>query len=136
MRWRVPDGGIKLSDVNYTQDGARNLTEQHVVRRLRGGIVFLMIGLLLAAAFEHFGVPPLRRTWLFVPFFLAGYAFFQAVFKTCGFSALRGRRHTTEGLEIVADKELRARALHTGKKQLLFSLLGAAALTALFVLIG
>ena len=96
----------------------------------------MALALLLAAFFESWNAPPAHWAWLFVPFFLAGNAFFQAIFKTCGFSALRGRRHTPEGTEVVADKELRKRAWEAGKKQLLFSLVGALLLTGLFMLVG
>lgn len=113
-----------------------NLSQANVTRRLRIGVGFLMLALLLAAMFEKLDLPVAHRLWLFVPFFLAQNAFFQAIYKTCGFSALRGVRMTPHGPERVADAQRRKAALRQGKKQLIYSCIGAAALTALFVWVG
>ena len=77
--------------MEFIADEARNLSDHNVTRRLRWGIILLLTALVLAAAFERLGLPRSSRVWLFVPFFLSGNAFFQAIFKTCGFSAIHWR---------------------------------------------
>ncbi len=114
----------------------QNLTEGEVQRRLRGGIVFLVVGLVLAVLLEQVAASPLTRLMLFVPFYFAGNAFFVAVHRTCGLSAYRGVRTTMEGIEPIADPEERHRCLCLGKRQLFQSFVGSAIVTALFVVIG
>ena len=115
---------------------SENLSDQEVTRRLRGGIVMLMLALLLAALLEHWNAPAYSRLWLFVPFFMAENAFFQAIYKTCGFSAMRGVRHTVDGDEKIADRLELAACRCQGKAQLVQSFVGALFLTALFTYIG
>ncbi len=122
--------------MEFIADEARNLSDHNVTRRLRWGIILLLTALVLAAAFERLGLPRSSRVWLFVPFFLSGNAFFQAIFKTCGFSAIQGTRHTMHGVEKVADCETRRKALARGKRQLALSFAGSFVLTLMFVLIG
>ncbi len=115
---------------------SENLSDQAVTRRLRGGIVMLMLALLLAALLEHWNASVYSRIWLFIPFFLAENAFFQAIHKTCGFSAMKGIRHTVDGDEKIADRlELEACRCQ-GKTQLVQSFAGALLLTALFTWIA
>ncbi len=96
----------------------------------------LMLGLLLAALLEHYSASVYARLWLFVPFFIAEYAFFQAIYKTCGFSAMRGVRHTVDGHEKIADKLELAACRCRGRAQVAQSFVGALVLTALFTYIG
>lgn len=115
---------------------SENLSDQEITRRLRGGIVMLMVALLAAALLEHVNAPTYSRIALFVPFFLAENAFFQAIYKTCGFSAMKGIRHTVDGDEKIADPlELEACRCQ-GKAQIVHSLAGATILTSLFTWIG
>ena len=122
--------------MELAKTGDENLSDAEITRRLRVGIVMLMVALALAAIFERFGVSTWNRLWLFAPFFLAENAFFQAVHKTCGFSALRGIRHSEDGDERIADPKVRQACQCRGKAQILHSVLSAAALTGLFIWIG
>jgi len=115
---------------------AENLSEEEVTRRLRFGIVMLMIALMLVAVLEKTGASPYMRLTLFVPFFFAENAFFQAVHKTCGFSAMRGFRHTTDGDERIANPAELDACRCRGKTQIFHTFCAAAALTALFVWVG
>ena len=78
----------------------------------------------------------MTRMWLFVPFFLAMTAFFQAVHKTCGFSAFRGLRMNGKSGERIANPSERDACLCRGRTQLIQSFASAAILTGLFVWIG
>ena len=115
---------------------AENLTEEEVTRRLRGGIVMLIVALFCAALLEHYNASAYSRLWLFIPFFLAENAFFQAIHKTCGFSAMRGIRHTDDGDEKIADRRELEACRCQGKTQIVQSVAGAAILTGLFTWIG
>lgn len=125
-----------VEDVELAKGLAENLSEGVVTRRLRGGIIMLMVALGLAAAFEVMDAGPITRLWLFVPFFLAENVFFQAVHKTCGFSALRGLRHTADGDERIVDPKEREAVMKRGWAQLAQTGLAATLITALFVWIG
>jgi len=122
--------------VEGTKELSQNLSDFNVTRRLRAGIVMLTVALVLAAVFEKTGASPYMRLWLFVPFFFAENAFFQAIHKTCGFSASAGMRHTKDGDERIADPRELTACRASGKKQVVQTLLSAAALTGLFVWIS
>lgn len=129
-------GKATVLSVEVAQSPFQNLSDTNVTRRLRVGIVMLMVALALAAVFEKLDASPLTRLWLFLPFFLAENAFFQAIHKTCGFSAMKGMRHTAEGDERIADRAELDACRCRGRLQLMHSLCAAAALTALFIWIG
>jgi hypothetical protein len=122
--------------VEVAKSPSENLSDANVTQRLRGGIIMLMLGLILAAFFESREVSAWVRLWLFVPFFFAETAFFQAVHKTCGYSAFFGLRMTGKSGEKIADRSERNACLCRGKSQLMHSFAGASFLTALFVWIG
>lgn len=117
-------------------DTGRNLTDEDATRRLRGGIVMLAVALMGAAILEKTGASPYLRLALFVPFFFAEYSFFQAIYRTCGFQALKGMRSTPEGPEPIADPQARNACRCAGKAQIVHSFLAASALTALFVFLA
>jgi len=117
-------------------DLAVNLADVNVARRLRFGIASLAVGLALAVLFDRYDAGRLLRLSLFVPFFLSSNAFFQGLYQTCGFSAFAGRRHTGCGSERIANAaELRSVRVR-GRRQITFSILAAAALTASFVVVA
>lgn len=102
---------------------ATNLTDANVVRRLRLGIVTLGLGLVTAVWLKEAGA---SGPWLLLslaPLFIAANFFFQAIYMTCGYSALSGVRHTGLGTERIADKgELRSVRIR-GLKQIVLALL-------------
>jgi len=102
-------GGGKPSPRSYSSfmalGCATNLTDANVVRRLRLGILTLAVGLLTAAWLKESGHA--SGVWLLlpiVPLFIAANFFFQAMYMTCGYSALTGVRHTGAGKERIADR--------------------------------
>lgn len=105
---------------------ATNLSNANVVRRLRFGIVTLGLGLVAAACLKAYGAA--SGAWLLlpiVPLFVAANLFFQAMYMTCGYSALSGVRHTGGGTERIADRgELRSVRVR-GVKQIAFACLCA-----------
>lgn len=117
-------------------EAALNLTDENVSRRLRVGIGSLALALGLAVVFERVGVPAAWRGTLFLPFFVSTTFFFQGALQTCGYSALAGHRHTRCGVEKIADPDVLRDVRARGLKQLLFSVVSALVLTALFVVTG
>lgn len=118
------------------EQSGQNLSSDEVSRRLRLGIFALFAGLVLAIVFDLLESSATVRVWTFVPFFIATNSFHQGVYKTCGFSALRGFRNTSCGAEPIADPSERRACLRRGKKQILHSLVGATLLTVAFVWMG
>ncbi len=112
---------------------AQNISEEEATRRLRGGIFMLMIALGGAVVLKMVDASPAFRMALFVPFFMAEYSFFQAVYKTCGVAALRGTRSMGEGTERIADPRERQACLCAGRTQIFHALSAALVLTAVFV---
>jgi hypothetical protein len=105
---------------------ATNLTAANVVRRLRLGILTLALGLVTAVWLKDSGAA--SGAWLLlpiVPLFVAANFFFQAMYMTCGYSALSGVRHTRGGTERIADRgELRSVRIR-GVKQIALAFLCA-----------
>ena len=103
---------------------ATNLTDVNVARRLRLGIVTLAVGLVTAVWLKATNAA--SGVWLLlpvVPLFVAANFFFQAIYMTCGYSALSGVRHTGLGTKRIADKgELRSVRIR-GMKQIVAALL-------------
>jgi hypothetical protein len=116
-------------------DCTPNLTDSNVARRLRVGITALAVGLATAVVFRLRGASPAVELLLFVPFFISANSFFQAMFMTCGYSALAGVRHTPQGTERIADKQELRLVRSRGLKQIGFAFLCAAALTASFAIV-
>jgi hypothetical protein len=114
---------------------ATNLTDVNVGRRLRLGIVTLAVGLGAAIWLKESGTA--SGAWLLlpiVPLFVAANFFFQAIYMTCGYSALSGVRHTGLGTERIADKgELRSVRIR-GIKQIALASVFAYLLTWILLL--
>jgi hypothetical protein len=119
--------------VEAATQGSANLSDANVARRLRAGIVLLALALAVAAVLEARSASHLSRLALFPLLFVAANAFFQAIYRTCGFSAWRGFRHTVEGEERIADPHALRLSRARGRKQLIHALLSALALTGLLV---
>jgi hypothetical protein len=114
---------------------ATNLTDANVVRRLRWGILMLATGLLVAVWLKASGAG--HGAWLLVPFallFAAANFFFQAMYMTCGYSAISGVRHTGLGTERIADRgELRSVRIR-GAKQIVLAFVCASLLSWVMLL--
>ena len=72
---------------------------------MRGGVALFAAALATAVFLVRSGLPPVYRGVAFLPFAFGSLMFFQAVFKTCVFRALRGQRETRLGVEQVLDPE-------------------------------
>lgn len=93
----------------------------------------LMVALGGAVTMESAEISPLFRVVLFVPFFVAEYAFFQGIYRICGLAALRGMRRTGEGAEKIADPRERFACRCAGRVQLFHAFLASSLMTGLFV---
>lgn len=111
---------------------SENLSEEVVTRRLRAGVLILLVSLGMVVYFDAIEASPWMRMVLFVPFLLSSFAFFQAIHKTCGLSAMRGVRHTPDGLEPIADSQALSACRTRGRIQLISSVLAALAMTSVF----
>jgi hypothetical protein len=82
-----------------------NLESRAQATQLRVGVVALAVALAIGAALSKSGASPLLRVVAFVPFFFAAYGILAALYRTCGFTAIAGRRHTNQGTERVIDRD-------------------------------
>jgi hypothetical protein len=86
-----------------------NLDTRAQETQMRFGLVALAASLVVAVVLAQSGASAGFRAVAFVPFFVAAYGVTSALYRTCGLSALAGRRQTSDGAEPVADRsELRA----------------------------
>ena len=111
-----------------------NLGSHAQTVRLRGGIAGLALGLILAVLLVHFGVSPLYRSLLFVPFFGGAFGAYQGLFRTCTGAAARGERITDQGVERVIDRDQAQRSKADARLVLLGSAATALVATTLVVL--
>src|SRR4051794_10750644 len=83
--------------------------------QMRIGIIALAISLLIGTLLAQSGFAREVRLAAFAPFFVASYGLLAALYRTCGLTAIAGRRITSDGSEPVADRaellRLRARGL-------------------------
>jgi len=133
---RAPFAVATLVAMASGNELAVNLADVNVARRLRFGIAALGLGLVLAVTLERSGASPGLRWVLLAPFFLSANAFFQGMFRTCGFSAWAGFRHRGGVRERIADTaELRS-VRAQGLKQVGYAIVTATALTGSFVMVA
>jgi hypothetical protein len=82
---------------------------------MRVGVVALATALVLGTLIAKSGAAHGYRALAFGPFFVAGYGVLAALYRTCGISAIVGRRVTSDGMERIVDRvelaELRSRGL-------------------------
>jgi hypothetical protein len=71
--------------------------------RLRLGVGWFGVSLVLAVGVAKLGVAAPFRLVLALPFFVAAFLLTQALCKTCSFMAAKGLRATETGLEPIAD---------------------------------
>jgi hypothetical protein len=111
-----------------------NLDSSAQDMQMRAGLIALALALLSAVALDHRGATPGLRVLAFLPFFVAAYGVLSALYRTCGFSALAGKRMTPDGAERVADREELTSQRKVGMRVLGLSFALAATATALLVL--
>ena len=103
---------------------------------MRIGLVALSGALIFALFLMKTGVSPSYRALAFVPFFFAANGFIAGLYRVCGFTALAGRRMTTDGAEVVADRVELAGQRRTGLRVIVLSVALAALATSLFVAVS
>ena len=84
--------------------------------RLRLGVAWFGISLIVAVGLAKLGVAAPFRLLLALPFFVAVFLVAQAVGKTCSFMAAQGLRATEDGPETIADPEERAAVRRRGRQ--------------------
>ncbi len=110
-----------------------NLEAEAQDTQMRVGIVALALALGVATLLARSGASPGYRALAFVPFFFAAYGVLAAFYRTCGVTAIAGRRITCEGSERVADRDELAAQRKRGLGVIGGSVLLAATATALLV---
>jgi hypothetical protein len=111
-----------------------NLDSRSQDGQLRLGLLALAMALAGAAFLARQDAATLYRAAVFVPFFVATNGVLAAFYRTCGITAMAGRRMTPDGVEMVADRAELAAQRRTGLKVLFVSWALALAATTLFVL--
>jgi hypothetical protein len=100
-------------------------------QRLRAGMKWLAIGTGAAGALALAGLPRWLRLGVFGPFALGAFGVFQAYEQTCVALAARGTRDMDAGQEQVDDPAALRQINRQARKVFVESILGAALLTAL-----
>lgn len=109
-----------------------NLDARAQDNQLRVGLVALAMALALTAFLARTDGGGYR--WLVaLPFFVAINGVLAGFYRTCGVTAFAGRRMTSSGVEMVADRHELAAQRRTGLRVLGLSVALAAGATALFV---
>jgi hypothetical protein len=111
-----------------------NLEARAQDMQLRVGLVSLAVSLVVGSLLASGGVATSYRLLSFVPFFVAANGVLSALYQTCGFTAIAGRRITSEGTEPVADRDELAQQRARGMRVMLGSSLLAAVATSLLFL--
>lgn len=110
-----------------------NLEAQAQDTQMRMGIIALAVALGFATSLAKLGASPGYRALAFVPFLFAAYGVLAALYRTCGVTAMAGRRITCDGSERVADRGELAGQRRQGLRVIGGSLLLAVTATALLV---
>jgi hypothetical protein len=102
--------------------------------RIRVGVTFLGIGLLLAATFLVMSVARPWRIAVFAPLWIGAIGIFQAREKTCVALVARNARNMDAGVETITDageiKQLRAQARTVYVRSLILAAIVSAAVIA------
>ena len=101
--------------------------------QMRMGIIALAVALGVATLLAKVSASPGYRVLAFVPFLFASYGMLAALYRTCGLTAMAGRRITSDGSERVADRVELADQRRRGLRVIGGSLLLAATATSLLV---
>jgi len=109
-----------------------NLDDRAQNAQLRVGVAMIFVGLAASVALHRHGAPWFAHFAL-VPFFLVGaYGMAAGLARTCGLTALTGKRRTEHGPEPIADRCELAAVRKRGMLLIAGSLLAAVA-TALLL---
>jgi hypothetical protein len=111
-----------------------NLEPEAQDLQMRVGIVALATALVVGTLLAKGGVAHGYRALAFGPFFVAGYGVLAALYRTCGLTAIAGRRVTSDGMERVADRDELAALRSRGLRVIAGSALLAATATAVLIL--
>jgi hypothetical protein len=101
------------------------------MRRIRVGVAFLALGLLLGGLLVAIAVARPWRLVVFAPLWIGAIGIFQAREKTCVALVARGERNMDAGVETVSDPVELQRLRQQARTVYLRSLVVAAILTAL-----
>jgi hypothetical protein len=110
-----------------------NIGPQGQDRRLRGGVVFFALTLVLAVILTKTGAAAELRWLLALPFFVAVMGISQALCRTCAFMALAGERERGYDRETVLDSDERSALRARGRRLMITSAVIAVAAAGLFV---
>ncbi|MBL8610034.1 MAG: hypothetical protein JNL38_22045 [Myxococcales bacterium] len=111
-----------------------NLSPSVQAGLLRNAVFAFAVALGATMAAVGFGLAPLWRGFLFLPFGVASYMLHASLLGTCFLSSLRGVRQTASGMQPVGDPQERAALVRRGAMAFA-STVGAAAFgTALAVI--
>jgi hypothetical protein len=110
-----------------------NLDSRAQATQLRVGVVALAVALTVGALLAKTSIPAGYRAFAFLPFFFAAYGLLAALYRTCGFTAIRGRRLTNQGSERVIDPDALRAQRRLGTRIIMGSAALASAVTALLI---
>ncbi|MBI3313520.1 MAG: hypothetical protein HYZ83_04745 [Candidatus Omnitrophica bacterium] len=103
-------------------------------KRVRMGIICLVLSVLAEIYFVSQGFPRSLRLILFAPLYLGMFGLIQAREKTCAVLAEMGEANMDSGTKKIQDKDIICALKKKGRKIFLHSLLWAAILTFLFLI--
>ncbi len=101
---------------------------------MRIGLVALAGALVFALLLANSGASPAYRAVAFLPFFFAANGVIAALYGVCAFTAMAGRRLTSHGAEVVADRTELAGQRRSGMRVIALSVALAALATSLFMM--
>lgn len=112
-----------------------NLGDRAQNTRMRMGLIFLGLALLVAVWLIKIDASPFVRALLFIPFFAASFGAYQGLFRTCTYAAKLGVRESDAGVVPIADPNEILRARKDGRFVMISSFATALAATLVIVLI-
>ncbi|MGD0674015.1 MAG: hypothetical protein ABSC94_01270 [Polyangiaceae bacterium] len=83
---------------------ADNLDDRAQNAQLRVGIAMIFVGLAASVAMHRHGASAARNLSLLPIFLVGAYGMAAGLSRTCGLTALSGRRRTAHGTEPIADR--------------------------------
>lgn len=116
--------------------GVLNLDGRAENAQLRVGVGTLAVGLAAAMAMNAHGAGPGPHLALIPVFFVGAYGICAGLSRTCGITAITGRRITAMGTEPIADRNELAAVRRRGGKVVAFSLVVSVIATVLLALLS
>jgi hypothetical protein len=126
---------MRTDGAHVQSRGVANIGPRERRRRLRQGIVTLILGALLGVVMARAGVDPWWRLALVLPFWTGALGVSQAREETCVILAARGARNLDEGVEPVEDEGERRALRHRARLVYIQTSAAAVVFTALSVVI-